>query len=171
VSDQESMWQRYGSVVLYWVIFVGILGAMVFINERFPRFVEVYFSEWTASTCGLFMRIVGMGASVDGIYISNGYCRFHIIGECTAYYPLGIFLAATMAFPVRWWRKLVGVAVGIPALLLVNQARLVTLCYIYRWYPDLFDAVHALVWQSLMIFFTVVLWILWVALMGQRDEA
>lgn len=171
MSEQQSTWQRYGSVLLYWVIFVGILGSMVFINEWYPKVVEVHFSNWTAATCGLLMRIVGMGAEVDGIYITNGYCRFHIIGECTAYYPLGIFLAATIAFPVRWWRKLVGVALGIPLLLFVNQARLVTLCYIYRWYPDLFDALHALVWQSLMIFFTVVIWILWVATLGQRDAA
>jgi archaeosortase B (VPXXXP-CTERM-specific) len=171
VGDQASIWKRYGSVVLYWVIFVGILGSMVFFNEGYPRFVEVTFSKWTASLCGLLMRIIGMGAEVDGIHITNAYCRFHIIGECTAYYPLGIFLAATMAFPVRWWRKLAGVALGIPALLLINQGRLITLCYIYRWYPDLFDAIHALVWQSLMIFFTVVLWILWVATLGQRDEA
>jgi archaeosortase B (VPXXXP-CTERM-specific) len=169
--SEQSFWKRYGSVLLYWIVFIGILGLAIFINERYPKFVEVHFSKWTASTSGLLMRILGMGGEVDGIHITNRYCRFHIIGECTAYYPLAIFLGATLAFPVRWWRKLLGIVLGIPLLLIVNQARLITLCYIYRWYPDLFDAIHALVWQAMMIFFTVIVWILWVTTLGQEHAS
>jgi archaeosortase B (VPXXXP-CTERM-specific) len=164
------MVKRYGGVLVYWVVFMGILGGMVFINEKWPKLVEVHFSVVTAEVAGWIMRVIGMGGTVDGIYITNPYCRFYIIGECTAYYPLAIYLAAVAAFPVALLRKLMGLAFGIPLLLLINQARLVTLCYIYSSYPDLFDAIHALVWQAMMIFFTVIVWILWVSLMGQPDE-
>ena len=169
-ATTSSMIHRYGSVLLYWVIFIGILGLMVFINEKWPKAVEVHFSRWTAELAGWIMRVIGMGGTVEGIYITNSYCRFYIIGECTAYYPLAIYLAAVAAFPVSVVRKLLGLAFGIPLLLLVNQARLVSLCYIYRSYPDLFDSIHALVWQSLMIFFTVIIWILWISTLGPRHE-
>jgi len=83
--SDESFLKRYGGVMVYWVVFMGILGTMVFINEKFPRMVGVHFSMWTADVFGWIMRVLGMGGKVDGIYITNPYCRFHIIGECTAY--------------------------------------------------------------------------------------
>jgi archaeosortase B (VPXXXP-CTERM-specific) len=158
-----SLLQRYGYVLMYWGIFVGILGAFVTVNEMWRELVEVHFSTWTAEATGWVMRLIGMGAEVRGIRLANEFCRFIIIGECTAYYPIGIYLAAVLAYPVPWTRKLLGVVIGLPVIVAFNLFRLVSLCYIFRWWPDLFHAIHALVWQSLMIFFTIVVWMLWVS--------
>lgn len=167
----RSALSHYGYVFMYWLIFVGILGGMAYANEKYPALVEVHFSRWTAQGTGWIMRLLGMGGAVHGIEIVNPYCRFIIIGECTAYYPMGIFVAAVMAYPCRIIQKLVGFAWGLPVILLFNLLRLVTLCYVFRMYPTFFDAVHILVWQSLMIFFTILIWVLWVATLGHGDAS
>ena len=48
--------------------------------------------------------------------------------------------------------------------------RVVSLVYIAHWFPDLFETAHVFVWQSLIIFLTVLLWLLWtVTLAGPRE--
>jgi exosortase/archaeosortase family protein len=85
-----------------------------------------------------------------------------VIGECTAYYPFAVFLAAVLAYPAGWQSKAVGIACGLPAVVAVNQLRLVSLAYINQWKPSAVDVAHVVVWQSLIIFLTLVLWLLWV---------
>ena len=51
---------------------------------------------------------------------------------------------------------------------MINQVRLVSLFYIGHWFPGSFQTAHLVVWQSLMIFATVILWLLWAA--GSRPH-
>ena len=67
-----------------------------------------------------------------------------------------------MAFPARWSRKLLGVVLGLLAIQVINVVRIVSLFYIGIFAPSAFSASHVYVWQSLIILFAVVLWILWV---------
>jgi len=159
----------YAALFKHWAIFLGILGATVAINEWQTSWVNIHFAKATAEFMGLITRLLGEGGSVTGIHISTNVCKFKIIGECTAYYPISIFIAAVLAFPVPWLRRIVGVLVGVPILLVINQGRLISLCYLFRAYPDEFEMIHLVVWQSLIIFFTVFVWILWVTLYARRS--
>ena len=58
--------------------------------------------------------------------------------------------------------------VGIPILMVINQGRLISLCYLLQVFPDEFEMIHLVVWQSLIIFFTVFVWVLWVTLYARR---
>lgn len=166
----KSFFKRYGFILGYWLIFIGILGGLVAANEIYPSLVSVHASRATASLLGFTMAILGSSGTVEGITFTNIHCRFHIISECTAYFPVAIFLASVLAYPCRIRAKLIGVLVGVPMVLLFNIGRLVTLCYIRSYYPSLFDTIHILIWQSLIIFFTVFLWILWVSTVASRYE-
>jgi exosortase/archaeosortase family protein len=167
----KPRFRDYRFVVTYWLVFIGIIGGMAALNELYPALVEVHFSEWTAAASGFVMRLLGWGGRVEGISIINPYCHFYIIGECTAYYLIAIYLAATVAYPAPWLRRLVGIVVGIPVVLVVNVLRLVTLCYMKRMYPLLFESAHLLFWQALMIFFTILVWIVWVSTFAHPRES
>ena len=39
-----------------------------------------------------------------------------------------------------------------------------------HWSPDVFDAFHMLFWQSLIVFFTVLVWVLWAVLCTRSHE-
>ena len=63
------------------------------------------------------------------------------------------------------------VALGVPLLLLLNGVRLVSLFYIGHWWAQAFETAHLLVWQSLLVFLTLLLWLLWAATLVPRDDA
>lgn len=160
--------RRNSALFKHWVLFLGFLGGMMALNEWKIEWVNVRFATFTANVMAWIMRVLGENGEASGVFVSSSVCQFKIIGECTAYYPLSIFVAAVLAFPAAWSRRLLGVLLGVPVLLLINQFRLVSLCYMYRPFPELFEMIHIVVWQSLMIFLTVVLWILWASTLGRR---
>jgi exosortase/archaeosortase family protein len=69
--------------------------------------------------------------------------------------------AAIVAFPAPLRSRLVGAAVSLLLLQLVNFARIVSLYYIGGVHPRHFDDAHKVGWPALLIAFTVSLWIAW----------
>jgi archaeosortase B (VPXXXP-CTERM-specific) len=94
-----------------------------------------------------------------------------IVSECTGVYAAILFLAGVLAFPTTWKARLVGLAVGLPILLLVNLARLVALGLLVgtssRWMPFF----HEYVWQVLFVGLVVGLYLLWIRWMVPREPA
>ena len=160
--------RRHWPLIRHWLTFMIILGLFVAISEYYSDLTNRRFSEVTATWMTWSMKLLGVNAGAIGIHFTCSVCRFTIIGECTAYYPCAIFVSAVLAFPSPWPRRLLGVLLGVPVVLLINQVRLVSLCYIHRSFPDLFETLHIVVWQSLIVFLTVLLWIVWVVTLGSR---
>ena len=153
---------RSRSVFKAWLIFLAIIALLVAVDEWASYWVNVRFAELTAQATAWAMWLLGAQGRAEGALLVTSVCTFEIIGECTAYYPCALFIAAVFAYPCRWTRKLLGIGLGIPMLLLGNVVRLVSLCYLYRWFPLDFEMLHVLVWQSLILVFTIFLWNVWV---------
>jgi exosortase/archaeosortase family protein len=95
---------------------------------------------------------------------------FRVVPECGAIEVMSIFTAAIIAFPTRWRRRLVGLAIGLPLLYLVNIGRLACLGVIgaYTTNDAWFDFAHEYVWQAIYIVFVVALWLAWVELLVRK---
>ncbi len=170
IEQARRLWRRYGEVPKRWLVFVAVIAVGAALDEKANYLVNTRLAEVTAQVAAWFLHVLGVGGRAEGTMLVSSYCVFEIIGECTAYYPCVIYTAAVLAYPCRWSRRLMGIALGIPALLLINQSRLVSLCYVYRLSHENFETIHVLVWQSLIIFFTVMLWILWVSTIARGHE-
>ena len=72
-----------------------------------------------------------------------------------------ILLCAVFSYPCKIKGKLLGIAIGMPALFLLNLIRMVTLFYIGTFLPGFFETTHILVWQSLMILAVIAIWFIW----------
>lgn len=162
--------RRNWALVKNWLLFVAVLLLFVVIDQRFYVWVNTVLVEWTANATAWSLRLLGLNGKADGRFLWTPICSFEIIGECTAYYPVAIFVAAVVAFPARITRKLLGIGLGVPAVLLLNQIRLVSLCYISYWMPKHFETMHIVVWQSLIIILTVVLWLIWATTLAGHDD-
>ncbi len=57
--------------------------------------------------------------------------------------------------------KLLGLALGVPALLAFNMVRIVSLYYTGVYFPDAFEILHVDVWQPLFILIALLVWIAW----------
>jgi len=73
-----------------------------------------------------------------------------------------VLVAAVLAFPAPWWRKLVGLAVGILAVQGLNIVRVISLFYLGQWNFDAFEFAHRYVWQALIMLDVLIVWLLWV---------
>lgn len=142
------------------VVTYGVLMTAVFLWGADP--IERYVNLWTAKTSAWALWLLGADGHAQDDLIVSSVSTFRIISECTVLYPAVIFVSAVVASPVAWKQKVRGVFLGLPILAGINLFRIVSLCYIDHWFPESLDTAHYVVWQSLMIFFTVLLWLLWV---------
>jgi exosortase H (IPTLxxWG-CTERM-specific) len=124
----------------------------------------------TAAMLAGALWLLGAGGQTVGTIVTSKVFSAEIITECTAIFPIMIFLAAVIAYPSRWKQKLWGIVLGVPAIVFVNLIRLVSLFYIGYWFPSVFETAHLLVWQSLIIFFAVLFWLVWVELFVHRGQ-
>jgi exosortase/archaeosortase family protein len=138
----------------------GALTTIVFFWGADP--VEHYVNLWTAKTTAWALRLLGAEGRAHEVIVESSVSTIRIISECTALFPAVMFVSAVVAFPALWKQKLLA-ALGLPVLAIVNLVRIVSLCYIDHFFPQLMQTAHVVVWQSLMIFFTVLLWLLWAA--------
>lgn len=97
---------------------------------------------------------------------------FILIPECGAIEIMAIFLAAVLAFPTLWWKRLIGLAAGLPVMYGVNVFRLTVLAVIGAvdksrvW----FNFAHEYIWQAVYIIFVVAVWLLWVEYIVNRTH-
>jgi len=87
-----------------------------------------------------------------------------VVSGCDGLAPAAMFAAATLATPVRIRARLVGVLLGLTALLLANLARIATLAMVQWKAPAWFDFAHASVGQTAYALLAFGLWALWCAL-------
>lgn len=133
------------------------------------RPVEERLNLWTARTTGWTLWLLGAHGRSHADFVESSVSTVRIISECTALYPAVIFLSAVAASPAAWKHKFVAAA-GVPVLAIVNLIRIVSLCYIGHWFPGAMDTAHYVVGQSLMIFVTLLLWLLWASRFLSLDE-
>jgi len=100
------------------------------------------------------------------------FFHFVVIPECGAIEVMAIFFAAVLAFPTRWWKRLAGIAAGVPIMYAVNILRLSCLAVIGaltnggKW----FKFSHEYVWQAIYLVFVVAVWLAWVEYVVKRKE-
>ena len=126
-------------------------------NDRFVAGLQRILAQST----GAMLRLFGQSTTVVGTTVQSGQFGITVVTACTGLFATGLFVIAVAAFPARWRAKLAGVAIGIGGLYVVNLIRLISLYFVGVHFPGILDAVHQLVWQSLLIALAVALWLLW----------
>ena len=92
-----------------------------------------------------------------------------VVEACNGFLPTAIYVAAVLAFPSAWRAKAWGLLLGVPAIQLINLMRVVSLMIIGAHWPALFEQVHIFVWQTLVISFTMAVWVGWIEAFVETD--
>lgn len=156
-------WRAYRREITFLVLFLVLLGAgftLISWNPVNDGVVEPLTAA-IARVSGATLDLLGQDVEMSGTVIRSPRFAVNIENGCNGVETVLIFLAAVLAFPAPWKARLLGVAVGVVAIQLVNLVRVVALFLTGAYLPDLFDASHTVVWQSVVILFGVLLWILW----------
>jgi len=82
-----------------------------------------------------------------------------------------VLVAGMLAFPAPWRLRLIGLAVGILAVQAVNVLRVISLFYLGQWDFEWFQFAHLYLWQALIMFDVLVVWLLWIRAVGRGSAA
>ena len=155
---------RNRAVVRACIIFAVCIGVFTFTLTMLMRGdALVGLQDFTAGATGFFVNLFGSEVQVDGSIISSpSGTPLEIIPECLGIISMAIYASAVLAYPCRLKQKMLGIAIGIVALFVLNLVRTVSLFYIGSHFPDFLETAHVLIWQSVMILAAIALWLFWV---------
>jgi len=118
-----------------------------------------------ARVAGVILNAIGEPSRVTGATIWSANTTISVLPLCSALEFACFFCAAVTAFPAPLGCKIGGILLGVPLLLALNLARIVSLYYVGAHYQGFFNAVHEQVWPTLFILATILIcsgWIRWV---------
>jgi exosortase H (IPTLxxWG-CTERM-specific) len=119
------------------------------------------YTEGIASVAGFVLDRFGEQTAVSGTRLASSRFSVNIYHGCNGLLATSIYVAAVLAFPSTLRQKGIGVGIGIPAIQIINLVRIVALYYTGVFWPNFFAVAHGYVWQSIVILFTMLVWIYW----------
>ena len=128
-------------------------------------------AEWTAQWSGRGLGLLGTSTSVDGTVLWSDGLAFEIVAECTPVGPLALLVGAMLAYPAPWRSRLLGALIGAISLTTVNLLRIMSLFWVGSSYPEYLEVAHLLVWQTAIVLFAVIVWLLWVQRIAHDKNA
>jgi exosortase H (IPTLxxWG-CTERM-specific) len=167
-----SFWRRNRREVTFLALFVLLLGgsfSLISINWVNDRVIEP-FTGGIARASGAVLNLAGQHVTLRGTVIQGPRFAVNIRNGCNGVEAMLIFLAAVLAFPAPWRSRLAGLALGILAIQALNLVRVVSLYLTGAHFPRFFHASHTVIWQSVVILFGVLLWVVWAQRLPARDE-
>jgi exosortase H (IPTLxxWG-CTERM-specific) len=150
----------------FFVLFL-VLQAVLFGLELTPWVQEWLVIPWTNTLAAIAAAIVktfdpqvfAQGKVLQST--TNGFA-VSIEAGCNGVEATIVLVAAILAFPATWRRKLLGLAIGIVAVQGLNIARVISLFYLGQWDFKIFEWAHLYVWQALIMLDVMIVWLLWV---------
>ena len=146
----------------YVIFFVCIVSFYTLLRTSVLReYVAEPLAVAFASVSGLVLNLLFLKATASGTMLRVEGFAAQIDDVCTGIFVVAIYLSAVLAYPSRVGEKLKGLLLGASTILTLNMIRVVSLMYIGRFFPALFETAHLVVWQSLIIFSALLVWIYW----------
>jgi exosortase H (IPTLxxWG-CTERM-specific) len=158
-----SGWRRHRREITFLLLFALFLGGgftLLSVNWVNDHVIEP-FTAGVARVSGTALNLLGQNVRMQGTILKNPRFAVNIRNGCNGVEAMLIFLAAVLAFPAPWRSRLAGLLLGMVAIQLVNLVRVVALFLTGAYFPRFFDASHTVIWQTIVILFSVVLWIVW----------
>ena len=158
----------------FFVVFV-VLTAGLFALELTPIAQQYVVSPWTralAAICAAIIRGFDADVVASGQALLNKTNHFAVSIEagCNGIEATLVLVAAVVAYPAPWSRRLVGIGAGIAAVQALNVVRVISLFYIGQWDMRAFDWAHRYVWQALIMLDVLVVWLVWVRMLGSARD-
>lgn len=147
-----------------------VLFFALFTNDFFFRNGMEPFTGFVAFCSSKILNIFGSWTTVSGTYLSSRDFRINVVYGCNGAFVTAILLSGLLAYPSRIREKLMGVLVGIPAIFVINQLRVISLFLLGRRYPTVFEEVHVYVWHPIIIIFAVFVWDFWARNFVRKDK-
>jgi exosortase/archaeosortase family protein len=154
-----------GLVVRFGMYFAVFSAAILFADKR------GLFGPLQIATTAVSQTVVtwlGIAATRSGTLIYLPSRTLAIDLACTAIFIVALYAAIVLAYPVSVPQRLMGIAVGVPIILVGNILRIVAAAEVAQVAPRSFTFFHDYLFQVGMVLITVAAWAAWLS-MVRRD--
>lgn len=160
---------------LFLVLFFILWLFSYLLTKRFPE-VVIFFQKIVAREVVYCLKLIGykvrwMSAHGFAFRAGHGGGQIEVIPECTGIYTTIIYFSIIGAYPARVKEKLIGLLIGIPAIHILNMARMVLITIILGHSSKLFRFFHGYLWQVVFVIFMLLLVILWMGKIVKPDSS
>jgi archaeosortase B (VPXXXP-CTERM-specific) len=150
--------------LFFLIVFFAIWLFSFLLTRRIPAFTSGL-ERVVAREIAFFLDLLGYRFSLDEATFlfrtNHGTEKMFIITECTGLYTTIIYFSIIGAYPARLNEKGLGLLIGIPAIHLLNLARMVFISLVLYHWRELFEFFHGYLWQVGFVIFMLLLVILW----------
>ncbi len=158
----------------FFVAFIALL-IVLFGLELTPWAQQHLVAPWTSALATISASLLTMfdpDVAAAGKIVRSTANGFAVTIEagCNGVEATIVLVAAMLAFPASWSRRLFGIAAGIVAVQLLNIVRVISLFYLGQWDLRAFEWAHLYVWQALIMLDVLVVWLVWVRLLPRVAE-
>lgn len=159
----------------FFILFVVILVALFAAELTLPVQNAVVL-PWTAAltriSSGLVVPFDNHVAVFGNVIQSttNGFA-IAIVAGCNGIEAAIILIAAMLAFPAPWKHRLIGILAGLFAVQTLNVVRVISLFYLGQWNVKAFEWAHLYLWQALIMFDVLIVWLIWIRMLPRSSTA
>lgn len=140
---------------------VLLLGAVYLDDNIWDHFLIRRLTEVSARAVALNMQLIGLDAVLEANTVTFSGHSFAVVAECVGLEVYALFISAILATPVALVDKWKGIAIGVPVLVLVNHARMVTIVALGAISTRWIDVGHLYIWPLALIVLAIGLWLSW----------
>jgi exosortase H (IPTLxxWG-CTERM-specific) len=152
-------------VFRFFLIFIGLQLTLFGVNmlNVVQQHLILPWTAFLARACVALVTWFDATAAASGKVLWNSATGFGVSIEpgCNGIEACIVLFAAVMAFTSGWRYKLLGLGVGFVAVQALNVVRVISLYYLGQWNTEVFHFAHAYLWQGLIMFDVLVVWLLW----------
>ena len=133
-----------------------------------PLYLLIKFGDFTplqrllALQLSNILKSLGFWVDLKGTVVNLQGFSVAIVKDCLGWKSMLFLSALIISTKAKWTEKTVGIALGIPVLYSLNIFRItVTSLMGFLYGMEVFEFLHFILWQVLMVLFVIALWVMW----------
>lgn len=142
------------------LLFVGEL------TNTIQILVIIPFTECLTKVCAKIISIFDQYVIFQGVDIVNSQNGFavSIQAGCNGIEASIVLVSAILAFPAKFFAKILGMFIGTMSIQVLNIIRIISLFYLGQWNIEVFEWAHLYIWQTLIMLDALVVFLVWLRL-------
>lgn len=161
--------EKYRFLIRFSILIVGLYVVIALnpVNDH----VIVPYTTALAKTVTAVMKLGGAQVTTHDTIIYSPLFATDIKNGCNGVEAAVLLIAAIGAFRAPASSRVIGIAVGLLFIQVVNVIRLVLLFWVGEHFRTLFDLMHIVVWQIVIIVASVLFFVAWSSRVGRPSAA
>jgi len=149
---------------------IALVGAAALVTPWVNSNIVAPFTQALVVICATLAGIFDPNVQAAGVVLSfrSGVGGVEVANGCNAVEVCMLLAAAILPFPATWKQRAIGLALCAGAVQAVNLLRIISLLYLSRHAPDLFNIFHLYVWDSLIVLDGVLVFFLWLRMIERK---